>query len=138
LERQFRTYRGIVLHAMGGMGKTALATEAAHWWTRSGLFRDGSCFLSFEQFTSADRVVQILGTYLAGPKFDQLPTVEQRRRAIELFQQLDVLMVWDNFESALPQFNGGSTPTSTVSPSIPRELRGWGLVFVTVLSRSRP
>jgi tetratricopeptide (TPR) repeat protein len=108
LERQFRIYRGIVLHAMGGMGKTALATEAAHWWTRSGLFRDGSCFLSFEQFTSADRVVQILGTYLAGPKFDQLPTVEQRRHAIELFQQKDVLMVWDNFESALPQFNNGA------------------------------
>lgn len=110
LERLFRTRRGIVLHAMGGMGKTALATEAAHWWTRSGLFRDGACFLSFEQFANADRAVQVLGTYLAGPKFDQLPAVEQRRRAIELFQQNDVLMVWDNFESALPQFNDGASP----------------------------
>jgi tetratricopeptide (TPR) repeat protein len=105
LERLFRSRRGIVLHAMGGMGKTALATEAAHWWTRSGLFREGACFLSFEQFASADRAVQVLGTYIAGPKFDQLPAVEQRRRAIELFQQSAVLMVWDNFESALPQFN---------------------------------
>jgi tetratricopeptide (TPR) repeat protein len=108
LERRFRTHRGIVLHAMGGMGKTALATEAADWWTRSGLFRDGACFLSFEQFASADRVVQVLGTYLAGPRFDQLPAVEQRRRAIELFQQKEVLMVWDNFESALSQFNDGA------------------------------
>ena len=105
LERRFRSQRGIVLHAMGGMGKTTLATEAAHWWTRSGLFRDGACFLSFEQFASADRVVQVLGTYIAGPKFEQLPAAEQRRRAIEFFQQKDVLMVWDNFESALPQFN---------------------------------
>jgi tetratricopeptide (TPR) repeat protein len=105
LERLFRIRRGVVLHAMGGMGKTALATEAARWWTRSGLFRDGACFLSFEQFASADRAVQVLGTYLAGPRFDQLPAVEQRRRAIELFQQNDVLMVWDNFESTLPQFN---------------------------------
>jgi tetratricopeptide (TPR) repeat protein len=105
LERLFRTHRGIVLHAMGGMGKTALATEAAHWWTHSGLFRDGACFLSFEQFASADRAVQVLGTYLEGRSFEQLPAVEQRRRAIELFQQKDVLMVWDNFESALPQFN---------------------------------
>jgi tetratricopeptide (TPR) repeat protein len=108
LERLFRTHRGIVLHAMGGMGKTALAAEAAHWWTRSGLFRDGACFLSFEQFASADRAVQVLGTYLDGPGFDQLPAVEQHRRAIELFQQEDVLMVWDNFESALPQFNDGA------------------------------
>ncbi|HYN20180.1 MAG TPA: CHAT domain-containing protein, partial [Thermoanaerobaculia bacterium] len=108
LERRFRTHRGIVLHAMGGMGKTTLATEVANWWTRSGLFRDGACFLSFEQFASADRAVQVLGTYLAGPKFEQLPAVEQRRRAIELFQQNAVLMVWDNFESALPQFNDGA------------------------------
>jgi tetratricopeptide (TPR) repeat protein len=108
LERLFRTHRGIVLHAMGGMGKTALATEAAHWWTRSGLFRDGACFLSFEQFASTDRAVQVLGTYLAGRSFEQLPAVEQRRRAIELFQQKDVLMVWDNFESALPQFSDGT------------------------------
>ncbi len=107
LERLFQTARGLVLHAMGGMGKTALATEAAHWWTRSGLFRDGACFLSFEQFMSADRTVQMLGTYLAGPQFEQLPAVEQRRRAIELFHQNAVLLVWDNFESVLPQFNNG-------------------------------
>ena len=108
LERQFRRHRGIVLHAMGGMGKTTLATEAALWWTRSGLFRDGACFISFEQFASAERVVQVLGNYCEGPKFDQRPAVEQRRRAIEFFQQRDVLMVWDNYESVLPQYNDGS------------------------------
>jgi len=108
LERRFQAERGLVLHAMGGMGKTALATEAAHWWTRSGLFRDGACFLSFEQFMSAGRVVQVLGTYLDGPNFEQLPAVEQRRRAIELFEQKAVLLVWDNFESVLPQFNDGA------------------------------
>ncbi len=108
LERRLQASRGLVLHAMGGMGKTALATEAAHWWTRSGLFRDGACFLSFEQFMSADRAVQVLGNYLVGPQFEQLPAIEQRRRAIELFQQNAVLLVWDNFESTLPQFNDGA------------------------------
>ncbi len=109
LESQFRRRRGIVLHAMGGMGKTTLASEAAAWWTRSGLFRDGACFISFEQFVSAERVVQVLGNYCEGPKFEQRPAVEQRRRAIEFFQQRDVLMVWDNYESALPQFNTNNT-----------------------------
>lgn len=105
LERQLLSQRGIVLHAMGGMGKTALATEAAHWWTRSGLFRDGACFVSFEQFAGAERVVEVLGTYLEGPRFEQFPVTEQRRRVIEQFQQKHVLTVWDNFESTLPQFN---------------------------------
>jgi tetratricopeptide (TPR) repeat protein len=105
LERHFRRNRGIVLHAMGGMGKTSLATEAAQWWTRSGLFRDGACFISFEQYSSADRVVTVLGEYCEGPKFYQRPATEQRRRAIEFFQHRAVLMVWDNYESALPQFN---------------------------------
>ena len=108
LERALRSQRGIVLHAMGGMGKTALATEAADWWTRSGLFRDGACFVSFEQFTSAERVVQVLGCYVAGETFNQLPASEQRRRAIEFMQQRALLMVWDNYESALPQFNDGA------------------------------
>ncbi|MFL5834610.1 MAG: TIR domain-containing protein, partial [Solirubrobacterales bacterium] len=108
LERRFRRHRGVVLHAMGGMGKTSLATEAAHWWTRSGLFRDGACFVSFEQFTSAERVVQVLGAYCEGPKFDQRPAREQRRRAVELFREREVLMVWDNYESTLPQFNDGA------------------------------
>lgn len=105
LERRFRRHRGIVLHAMGGMGKTSLATEAADWWTRTGLFRDGACFLSFEQFTSADRVVQVLGAYCEGPRFDQRPATEQRRRVIEFFRELQVLIVWDNYESTLAQFN---------------------------------
>ena len=107
LEALFRTHRAILLHAMGGMGKTTLATEAAHWWARTGLFPDGSCFVSFEQFSSADRVVQVLGEYLEGPNFNSLPAAEQHRRAVELFQQKRVLLVWDNFESVLPQFQPG-------------------------------
>ncbi len=105
LEKLFRRHRGIVLHAMGGMGKTVLATEAARWWTRSGLFRDGACFVSFENFVNADRAIAILGEYCEGPKFHQRPAAEQRRRAIEFFRDRAMLMVWDNYESVLPQFN---------------------------------
>jgi tetratricopeptide (TPR) repeat protein len=108
LEGFFRRHRGIVLHGMGGMGKTTLATEAALWWTRSGLFSEGACFVSFEQFASADRVLAVLGEYCEGPKFHQRPAAEQRRRAIEFFQQRALLMVWDNYESVLPQFNDGA------------------------------
>ncbi|MBI3270571.1 MAG: tetratricopeptide repeat protein [Planctomycetes bacterium] len=105
LEGHFRRHRAIMVHAMGGMGKTSLATEAAHWWTRTGLFPDGACFVSFEQFATADRVVQVLGSYLEGVAFSSHPIDEQFRRAKEYFHTRSVLMVWDNFESVLPKFN---------------------------------
>jgi tetratricopeptide (TPR) repeat protein len=104
LERQFRNHRAILLHAMGGMGKTALATEAAFWWTRTGLFPAGACFINFEQFRSAEQIVQMLGTYLEGNDFNARSGKDQTRRLRELFDEKPVLMVWDNFESILPQF----------------------------------
>lgn len=107
LEQAFRRSRTALLHGMGGMGKTSLAREAAFWWSRSGLFPDGACFLSFEQGGGPERVAQALGTYLEGPEFLRRPADEQRRRAGELFQQRPVLMVWDNFESLLPAFDAG-------------------------------
>jgi tetratricopeptide (TPR) repeat protein len=107
LEQLLRGHRSVLLHAMGGMGKTSLAREAAFWWTRTGLFPDGACFLSFEQPASADRAVQVLGTYLEGHAFEALPADQQRKRAKQLFQERRVLMVWDNFESVLPAFQSG-------------------------------
>ncbi|MBP9826660.1 MAG: tetratricopeptide repeat protein, partial [Thermoanaerobaculia bacterium] len=61
-------------------------------------------------FTSAERAVQVFGCYVAGGNFNQLPPGEQRRRAIEFVQQRQVLLVWDNFESTLPQFNDAASP----------------------------
>lgn len=124
LERHFRRNRGIVLHAMGGMGKTTLAAEAAQWWTRSGLFREGACFVSFERtLMSAERVITVLGEYCEGPKFHQRPATEQRRRAIEFLRDRAVLMVWDNFESALPAFHEDKTAHDTpYTDGVRREL----------------
>ena len=104
LQREFHSFRAILLHAMGGMGKTALAREAAFWWTRTGLFPDGACFVSFERGGGADWIALTLGTYLEGPEFERLGSDEQSARAKALFQSKKVLMVWDNFESVLPAF----------------------------------
>ncbi len=110
LERELRRHRAVLLHAMGGMGKTALAREAAYWWTRTGLFPDGACFLSFEQPVTAERIALVLGTCLEGHAFEALPAAEQLERASQLFDARRVLMVWDNFESVLPAFqdDGGA------------------------------
>jgi tetratricopeptide (TPR) repeat protein len=76
LERAFRPDRAILLHAMGGMGKTTLAREAGDWLTRTGLFLDGACFLSFEQPVTAERIAQVLGSYLEGHSFEALSQAE--------------------------------------------------------------
>jgi tetratricopeptide (TPR) repeat protein len=107
LERRFLTERAVVLHAMGGMGKTSLAREAAFWGSRTGMFPDGACFVSFEQAGGAERAVQVIGAYFEGAEFEKRQAEEQRQRARELFQTKRVLVVWDNFESVLPAFQEG-------------------------------
>ena len=114
LERAFRTDRAILLHAMGGMGKTALAREAGDWLTRTGFFPDGACFLSFEQPGTAERIAQVLGSYLQGHGFEALSQAEQLARARQLFQEQDVLMVWDNFESLLETFDTAARGSRSV------------------------
>lgn len=108
IERRFLKHRAVLLHAMGGMGKTSLAREGAIWWTKpTGLFPDGAVFVSFERPGGAQRAVQLLGGYFDGAEFAQRSEEEQRSRAKELFQTKRVLVVWDNFESVLPTFQKG-------------------------------
>jgi tetratricopeptide (TPR) repeat protein len=106
LERLFRKYPAVVLYGMGGMGKTALAREAAHWWVRTGRF-ETAVFCSFEQKQGAERVVQLLGYALEGDRFSSRPAEEQWQTAVKLFRRKRVLLVWDNFESTLPAFQQG-------------------------------
>ena len=62
-------------------------------------------FISFEQFVSCDRIVAVLGEYCEGPNFHKRNAAEQRELAVRYMQDRSLLMVWDNFESVLPQFN---------------------------------
>jgi len=101
LERAFRRYPAVVLTGMGGMGKTALAREAAAWWLRTGRC-EAAVFCTFEFRAGAERVVQLLGQALEGERFSARPAEEQWRTATDLFHRQRVLLVWDNFESTLP------------------------------------
>jgi len=103
LERAFRRHPAVVLTGMGGMGKTALAREAAAWWLRAGGF-EAAVFCSFEQRAGAERAVQLLGRALEGETFSARSSEEQWQTAVDLFRRQRVLFVWDNFESTLPAF----------------------------------
>jgi tetratricopeptide (TPR) repeat protein len=103
LERAVRANPCVVLHAPGGSGKIALAREAAEWWVRSGLFKDGAVFVSLEGGLSAEGVLARAGEALEGFEFHKHPP-EARLR--DLIADRAVLFILDNFESVLPAFGG--------------------------------
>jgi tetratricopeptide (TPR) repeat protein len=108
LERAFAQRPIHLLHGFGGQGKTALATQAAGWFTRTGLF-DRAVFLSFEQGGGLDLALAEFGAALVGENFaiHEGDPVEAIAAALA---ETPTLMVWDNFESVLP---GGNAPLSS-------------------------
>lgn len=141
LERAFERHPAVLLTGGGGMGKTALAREAAYWWLRTGRF-DQAVFVSFERTVTVERVVQELGRALEGMSFASRPGEEQQKVALQLFRERRVLLVWDNFESTLPQFQQGEQGGPVAYPEAERarlrrlyesfsEVRGAGRLLVT-------
>ena len=141
LERAFEKHPAVLLTGGGGMGKTALAREAAYWWLRQQRF-ERAVFVSFEQPTTVERVVQELGRACEGTSFASRSGEEQEKAAVALFRERKVLLVWDNFESTLPQFQQGEAGGPATYPEAERarlrrfyerltESRGEGRLLVT-------
>src|SRR5205823_10514576 len=63
IERALLHKKIVVIYGFNGMGKTALAREAADWLTRTKLY-DGACFVSFEHGGDATTLLSALGNYL--------------------------------------------------------------------------
>ncbi len=124
LGRAFEKHNAVVVAGMGGMGKTALSREAAAWWLRVGRFEE-AVFCSFEQVRSVDRVVQILGQAIEGLEFSQQAPEEQRKAVVALFHKRRILVVWDNFESTLPQYQDEAGGASAFSMEEAAHLRAF-------------
>lgn len=88
LERDFRNAPAVLLTGMGGMGKTALAREAAAWWLQTGRFAE-AVFVSLEQRPPAERVVQLIGLALEGDGFSARSAEEQRQWVVQAFRAPD-------------------------------------------------
>jgi tetratricopeptide (TPR) repeat protein len=103
IERALLHRKLVVIHGFGGMGKTALAREAAEWFTRTHLY-DGACFVSFEQGGDATTVLSALGSYLG--VYDGHYNPNEIKTALArlepVLQAKHIIVIADNLESILP------------------------------------
>lgn len=136
IERSLLRRKMVVLHGFGGVGKTALAREAADWLTRTG-FYEGACFVSFEHGGDATTLLSGLGTYLAVYNGGYKPNNTKIALAQlgPALKEKQILVIADNVESILPK--GDVTLEATARTSLWDVLLELAKMGVGILLTSR-
>ena len=119
LERWLWQNKLVVIHGFGGIGKTALAREAADWFTQTGMYQ-GACFVSFEGGRgNANGLLSQLGFFLG--IYDETYIPDDPKEALQHLQAIlnerRTLVIADNLESILPG-GGGSVRCLRASPVV--------------------
>ena len=128
LDTAARLQHVVVAHGSGGTGKTELAKAFARWWRDTGGVEspDWIVWHSFEPGIASfglDGAVTAAGLRLVGPDFALLDTEQRREALLQILEQHRVLLIWDNFESAviMPDRTGATPPS--IRPSRRRSPR---------------
>ena len=136
---------GLLLHGLGGVGKTTLARGYIQWLTRTGGLPERIVWQSFVEPRSFNEVRDGLVEELLGANALSLPNAQKSDALVQALRRNSVLIVWDSFERASGAGNGETQETSAgeMMPAADRQalreflehLRG-GLTKVLLTSRS--
>lgn len=124
LDRAFDTYSVVLLQGWAGSGKTATATEFAHWYVDTGGLDTPSAgvvpalFTSLEVYTPVRRILDGFGEVFhallvaKGVDWQILDDAERRRVALETMATVPVLWIWDSVEAVTGFPPGADSPWS--------------------------
>jgi tetratricopeptide (TPR) repeat protein len=106
LERAARTNRVIILHGPAGTGKTEAAKAFGRWCLDTAGVDDPDLVFvhSFRPGVASfgvDGVISAIGARVFGSGFDRQDPRSRRDRVHELLAARRLLLIWDNFESAV-------------------------------------
>ncbi len=115
IERLLLQQKLVVISGFGGIGKSALAREAADWLTQTGMF-NGACFVSFEHGGDEVGLLRKIGKYLGidDSSYDPNDQTAGLARLKPALEKRPILVIADNLESILP---GVEAPLEVIPPT---------------------
>jgi tetratricopeptide (TPR) repeat protein len=99
LERAMRRKpAGILVHGLGGVGKTTLARGFVEWLHATRGLGNGCFWFTFSDVRSAEFVLNRLGEALFGGNFSLAPLNRRLEALSQSLKEHPFVIVWDNFE----------------------------------------
>ncbi len=114
LERAMRRKPGaVVVHGLGGVGKTTLARGFLEWLADTGGLEHAPLWFSMQEVRSAEFVVNRIGETIFGPQFGAQPMEARLEALVRAMRELPLVVVLDNFESVRGNPGAGVDPNLT-------------------------